>query len=95
MTHPCPCARCSAPLEPVQQFRFLVETATLDEPAHLARIRRLPAANGRPLPVCKACQAALAAPTRPSRAKPITSVLGVFGALSLGLLFGALFPSRG
>lgn len=53
----CRCQFCSAPLEPVQEFRYLVETATAaDAPGHLDRIRALPHAAGRPLAVCKSCQ---------------------------------------
>lgn len=52
-----PCQFCTRPLEPAQEFRFLVETETLAEPAHLNRIRRLPATqDGKPLRVCKGCQ---------------------------------------
>lgn len=95
MPNLCRCARCNDPLEPAQHLRFLVETDTLDDPAYLARIRVLPAANGRPVPVCKACQTALdTAP--PARTKPLAkSWLGVFGALTVGVLFGSLFASRG
>ncbi|HEX4609205.1 MAG TPA: hypothetical protein VH092_13465 [Urbifossiella sp.] len=52
----CRCQFCATPLEPVQEFRYLVETATADDPVHLARIRGLPHAGGRPLRVCKGCQ---------------------------------------
>ena len=53
----CPCQFCATPLEPVQEFRYLVETATaVDAPCHLDRIRALPHAAGRPLRVCKGCQ---------------------------------------
>ena len=53
----CPCQFCAAPLEPVQEFRYLVETATaVDAPGHLDHIRALPHAAGRPLRVCKGCQ---------------------------------------
>jgi hypothetical protein len=58
----CRCQFCAGTLEPVQQLRFLVETDTLDDPTHLARIRGLPAAaNGKPLRVCRSCQTALEA----------------------------------
>jgi hypothetical protein len=90
------CACCDGPLEPAQQLRFLVETANLDNPAYLECIRVLPNANGKPIPVCKACQTQLedhlaARKARKGRAAP----LSLFGALSLGLLFGALFTTRG
>jgi hypothetical protein len=53
-----PCQFCTAPLEPVQEFRYLVETATAAEsPGHLDYIRALPHAAGRPLRVCKGCHA--------------------------------------
>ena len=51
------CACCDGALEPAQQLRFLVETDNLDNPAYLNRIRALPSVNGKPVPVCKACQA--------------------------------------
>ncbi|MDB5313376.1 MAG: hypothetical protein JWO38_7578 [Gemmataceae bacterium] len=53
----CYCQFCAGKLEPAQEFRFLVETETLDDPVHLNRIRQLPATTGgRPLRVCKSCQ---------------------------------------
>jgi hypothetical protein len=93
------CACCKGALEPVQQLRFLVETDTLDNPAHLARIRALPSVNGKPVPVCKACHAKIAAtPPRPRTPKPRApfppDLLGALGALSLGLLV-SLFSDRG
>lgn len=61
----CHCQFCAGKLEPAQEFRFLVETDTLDDPAHLARIRRLPATPaGKPLRVCGTCQTALEARPR-------------------------------
>jgi hypothetical protein len=99
VTKLCCCARCEGALEPVQQLRYLVETANLDNPIHLARIRVLPSANGKPLPVCKACQAALQGTAHRSTdsGSKMTSayLLGAFGVLSIGILFGALFGSRG
>jgi hypothetical protein len=95
-----PCVCCKGQLEPAQQLRFLVETDNLDNPVHLARIRLLPSINGRPVPVCKACQTQIEAAPH-SLPKPKTAplavggLLGVFGALSVGLLLGRLFTSRG
>src|SRR5205823_6406316 len=105
------CACCEGPLEPVQQLRFLVETDNLDDPAFLARIRSMPAVNGRPVPVCKACQALLeehavspqpqpktnAGGSCPARAKVphLPNLLGMLGALSVGFVLGSLFASRG
>jgi hypothetical protein len=77
----------------VQEFRFLVESETLDNPVHLARIRQLPAANGRPVPVCKACQTLVeSAPIAPivrSNTRPHSlrvGVLATIGLLSVGWL---------
>jgi hypothetical protein len=93
------CACCDGSLEPAQQLRFLVETATLDNPVHLARIRMLPSLNGKPLPVCKACQTRIeSAPKWTEKLKvqpPASGLLGALGALSVGLLLGSLFNSRG
>lgn len=92
------CACCDGTLEPAQQLRFLVETDTLDNPVHLARIRMLPVVNGKPLPVCKACQTRIeSAPKRVDKPKPkspASGLLGALGALSVGLLIGSLFNSR-
>jgi hypothetical protein len=96
----CPCRFCAGPLEPVQEFRFLVETATLDEPAHLSRIRALPSAAGRPLAVCKGCQGRIA--THPARFRAALArdaarhevragVLTAVGLLSVGWMVAALF----
>jgi hypothetical protein len=107
VTEHCRCACCEGPLEPAQQLRFLVETDTLDDPAYLARIRALPAVNGRPVPVCKACQTLLEAHAvtpapktegsrRPlARKRHVPNLFGVLGALSVGLLLGSLFTPRG
>ncbi len=99
MTKLCRCVSCDGLLEPAQQLRFLVETDNLDNPVHLARIRVLPTMNGKPVPVCKACQARIAsAPKPPARPKekPLAPILlGALGALSVGLLLGSLFNSRG
>ncbi|HUR55746.1 MAG TPA: hypothetical protein VMZ71_16535 [Gemmataceae bacterium] len=90
MSKPRPCACCNAPLEPAQEFRFLVESETLDAPAYLAAIRRMPAANGRPVPVCEACQAKLAAP-RLVRA----GVAAAVKILSIGWVMTTLLAPRG
>jgi len=94
------CVCCKGQLEPAQQLRFLVETDNLDNPSYLNRIRALPAMNGKPVPVCKACQSELETHPRPlprPKAAPlaVTGLLGVFGALSVGLLLGGLFTARG
>lgn len=91
-----PCWCCKGPLEPAQQLRFLVETDTLNDPAHLERIRVLPSINGRPIPVCKACQARLGAARPPVAAKPkFQGLLGTLGAAAVGLLLTNLFAPRG
>lgn len=91
-----PCWCCKGPLEPAQQLRFLVETDTLDDPAYLAQIRALPALNGRPIPVCKACQARLeSASPRPAARPQLPRLIGTLGALSVGLLLTGLFAPRG
>lgn len=97
------CACCDRPLEPAQQLRFLVETDNLDNPAFLTRIRMLPSVEGRPVPVCQACQPLVEAVPQPLRrprpkAAPLalaTELLGMFGAFSVGLLLGSLFNTRG
>jgi hypothetical protein len=93
------CACCDGPLEPAQQLRFLVETDNLDNPSYLSRIRVLPSVNGRPVPVCKACQGELAANPAALRLRnPLsltTGLLGALGALSVGWLLGSLFAARG
>lgn len=89
------CACCDGVLEPAQQLRFLVETDTLDDPAHLARIRALPSVNGRPVPVCSACQPEVEARPALLRRPRAGSMFGLIGALSVGLLLGGLFTSRG
>lgn len=81
MPKPRPCACCAAPLEPVQEFRYLVESETLDAPAYLASIRRMP--------VCLACQARFARP-RPVRAGVVAAV----GILSVGWVMTALLVPR-
>ncbi|HJZ59409.1 MAG TPA: hypothetical protein VKE74_30975 [Gemmataceae bacterium] len=96
----CRCQFCGANLEPVQELRFLVETETLDNPAHLNRIRRLPAAaDGRPLRVCKTCQSQLEAnPARfhaaveqaRSRRQFRTGMLAAVGILSAGWFLSVL-----
>lgn len=96
------CYCCRGPLEPVQQLRFLVETDTLNEPAHLARIRVLPSISGKPLPVCKACQPHFKAaprptvkPVRPAATPKLPRLLGALGALSVGLVLTNLLMPRG
>lgn len=97
MTELCRCSCCKGPLEPAQQLRFLVETDTLDDPAYLARIRVLPAVNGKPVPVCKACQTRIetAPPARKTAAPVLPKLLSAIGALSVGLLLTGLFAPRG
>lgn len=89
------CACCDGPLEPAQQLRFLVETANLDNPEYLERIRVLPNANGKPIPVCAGCQTQLEDHLAARKTRKRAAPLSLFGALSLGLLFGALFTTRG
>lgn len=96
MTKLTPCWCCKGLLEPAQQLRFLVETDTLDEPAHLERIRTLPSIKGRPVPVCRACQTRLeAAPPAPAAKPNLPRLLGAVGALSVGLLLTNMFTARG
>src|SRR5262249_23320802 len=47
----CLCQLCQETLEPVQELRYLVEMQDVQAP-----LRQLPAVNGKPLRVCKACQ---------------------------------------
>lgn len=90
------CRCCRGPLEPAQQLRFLVETDTLDDPAYLARIRTLPAANGKPVPVCFGCQSRLQANGPAASRPPVArNLLGALGALSVGLLLTSLLGPRG
>jgi hypothetical protein len=87
VSRPCPCASCHAPLEPAQELRFLVETANLDNPVYLNFIRRLPAARGKPVPVCKACQARIEASrprTAPDPSPVRVGVLAAVGLFSVG-----------
>ncbi|HVL11204.1 MAG TPA: hypothetical protein VM529_01475 [Gemmata sp.] len=88
------CVCCRRSLEPAQELRFLVETATLDDPAYLAGIRRLPANRaGRPVPVCSACQQLVESAPRPAHPRPHaarTGVLATIGLLSVGWLFQTL-----
>ena len=93
----CRCQFCAAPLEPVQEFRFLVETATAaDDPAHLVRIRAMPHTRGRPLRVCKGCHGEIA--VHPGRFLHVlerslfrrevrSGMLAAAGLLSLGWFF--------
>jgi hypothetical protein len=86
---------CDDNLEPAQQLRFLVESASLGEPNFLASIRRLPAVGGRPLPVCGPCQQTLDAnPVRfraaVERRQLRAGVLTACGILSVGLLLTTL-----
>lgn len=91
----CRCLFCAAPLDPAQEFRFLVESQTLANPGMLALIRRLPATlDGRPLRVCGACQAAVEArarAARPAAARRFRAgVLTAVGVLSAGWFLSAL-----
>jgi hypothetical protein len=86
---------CRNPLEPAQELRFLVETSNLDNPEYLARIRRLPARNGKPLPVCKRCQTLAETAPTPARPQPTANpihvgLLAVAALLSLDWLFKTL-----
>ncbi|VTT96871.1 unnamed protein product [Gemmataceae bacterium] len=89
MSHSCPraCACCGAPLEPVQQFRFLFETDA-DGPTTLPELRHLPRANGRPVPVCATCQARAAAAPPRQRPAPAarTGVRAAVGVLSVAVI---------
>ena len=92
----CRCQFCSAPLEPVQEFRYLVETATAaDAPGHLDRIRALPHAAGRPLRVCKGCQGEIRIHPEPFRRalhrSDIQSRVLAAGLVSFGWFVLALF----
>jgi hypothetical protein len=89
---PCLCACCSNPIEPAQEFRFLVESDNLDDPNYLARIRRLPAANGRPVPVCLSCQerARTLSMNHLDRAPLRSGMLAVLGLLTVGWLVQSL-----
>jgi hypothetical protein len=103
----CRCAACASPLEPAQQLRFLVETDNLDNPAFLARIRTLPSIDGKPIPVCSACQKKIeAAPRRNAKPQatpfvkkqvkaPLSLAVGLLGVFSVGVLLGAFLNSRG
>ena len=96
----CRCQFCNHPLEPVQEFRFLVESETLAEPAYLSRIRRLPAtADGKPLRVCDRCQSQLEA--RPvqfrdaveraaARRQLRSGMLAAVGLYSAGWMLGTI-----
>ena len=76
------CQFCRTELDPAQEFTFLVESLTVDNPAMLATIRKLPHTNGRPLRVCRGCEtrvACRAAATSPRRGAPalLTAVAAV------------------
>lgn len=93
MSKPCLCACCTCQIEPAQELRFLVESANLDNPVHLARIRQLPAVNGRPVPVCKACQSLVeSAPLRlVGRPSPMRiGILAAAGLYTVGWLVQSL-----
>ena len=51
-----PCQFCRHELDLAQQFRYLVEAQTVDNPVMMAAIRRLPHTHGRPLRCCRGCQ---------------------------------------
>ena len=101
------CAYCNGQLEPAQQLRFLVEADSLDNPAFLACIRRMPSVNGKPVPVCSACQTKIEElrleraangvkkTPRPVAKAPISLAVGLLGVLSVGVLLGAMLNSRG
>jgi hypothetical protein len=94
------CQLCYRELEPVQAFRFLVETETLATPAYLEQIRYLPSVHGRPLCVCKKCQARLEARPRVARRVAArvpadrrqfrSAVMTALGFLTIGWVFGAV-----
>lgn len=50
------CQFCPCELDPAQQFTYLVEVQTVNDPIMMRAIRKLPHHNGRPLRVCKGCQ---------------------------------------
>ena len=84
-------------LAPLQWIRRMTadETESLDDPAFLASIRRLPAVGGRPVPVCRTCQSAAEAhPERfraaVARTQLRTGVIAACGLLSLGFILSAL-----
>src|SRR4051794_2463013 len=54
-----PCQFCRTDLDLAQQFRYLVEAQTVNDPVMMTAIRRLPHAHGRPLRCCRGCQAAI------------------------------------
>jgi hypothetical protein len=56
MYRPAPCRSCQQPVEPVQEFAYLVEMQTLDNPRLLQMIRRLPSHEGKPVRLCQSCQ---------------------------------------
>ena len=102
------CQFCSARLEPVQEFRFLVETPVADAPPVLPCLRRLPAVDGRPLRVCKGCDARIAADpdgfraavdrgravVAKSRRQYQVSLVTAFGVLSVGWFLSGLCGPR-
>src|SRR5688572_15167530 len=94
----CRCQFCNDQLEPAQELRYLVETDTLGEPTHLARIRQLPSTtDGKPLRVCKSCQSGIEAnPVRfrlaveraVAHRQLRTGMLAAVGLLSVGWFLG-------
>ena len=86
------CACCRGSLEPAQKLRFLVETASLDDPAYLACIRRMPAdRRGRPVPVCSECQRLVESAPRPARRRLVPpGIFAAAGILSVGWLLHTL-----
>ena len=91
---PCLCQFCQRKLEPVQEFRFLVETQMLGDPGCLERFRQLPAdRNGKPLQVCQGCQRLIKNPLCQVRIETEgeqdhrqirTVLIATLGVLSLG-----------
>jgi hypothetical protein len=53
------CRFCGDELDLCQQFAYLVELQTVNNPVMLRAIRRLPHAGGVPLRCCKVCQSGI------------------------------------
>ena len=53
------CHFCDRVLSLAKHFAYLVESQTIDNPAMLAAIRRMPHDRGRPLPACGQCDTAV------------------------------------
>ncbi len=103
----CHCQLCGNALEPVQQFRYLVEAANEHGPAVREGLRKLPTVNGRPLRVCKGCDRRVAADPAGFRAAVSdaklkaargykqyrTGLMTAFGVLSVGWFLTSLVGS--